>query len=134
MEKMDEAIDEIRKAMTETARIVKAIGEVTEQAKRLPLNETDETVGASEAPPDTSAPADDARTPAMEAAQAVRNTSALMEEATKNAQEGMAIAAEVARILEEITAAATKANALAAEIAAATRKIEPTEQEFDDTG
>ncbi|HUU70250.1 MAG TPA: hypothetical protein VM186_12050 [Planctomycetota bacterium] len=131
MEKMDEAIDEIRKAMTETARIVKAIGEVAEQ---LPLNETDETVGASEAPPDSSAPADDARTPAMEAAQAVRNTSALMEEATKNAQEGMAIAAEVARILEEITAAATKANALAAEIAAATRKIEPTEQEFDDTG
>jgi methyl-accepting chemotaxis protein/HPt (histidine-containing phosphotransfer) domain-containing protein len=122
MGKMSAAIQDIEKAATETAKIIKVIDEIAFQTNLLALNAAVEAARAGEAGKGFAVVAEEVRNLAMRSAEAARNTAAMIEGSVASAKGGVMIAAEVGRTLGEITAAATKVNALVGEIAAASRE------------
>ena len=119
MQKMGEAIQQIQKSATDTAKIIKTIDEIAFQTNLLALNAAVEAARAGEAGKGFAVVAEEVRNLAMRSAEAAKNTSALIEGSVQSARNGVTITADVAKTLEGITTAATKVNQLIAEIATA---------------
>lgn len=119
MQKMGEAIHQIQKSATDTAKIIKTIDEIAFQTNLLALNAAVEAARAGEAGKGFAVVAEEVRNLAMRSAEAAKNTSALIEESVQSARSGVSISADVAKTLEAITTAASKVNQLIAEIATA---------------
>lgn len=122
MKRMVDAMSNIQKAASETAKILKTIDEIAFQTNLLALNAAVEAARAGEAGKGFAVVAEEVRNLAMRAAEASRSTATLVEGSVESAKGGMSIANAVGTSLEEINVAATKVNTLIAEIAAASRE------------
>lgn len=122
MERMSQAIGEIEKSSTETAKIIKVIDEIAFQTNLLALNAAVEAARAGEAGKGFAVVAEEVRNLAMRSAEAAKNTNALIEGSVQSSRKGVEICHEVAKSLGEITTSSEKVNALVDEIAAASRE------------
>ncbi len=122
MNRLNAAIEEIKKSADQTAKIVKTIDEIAFQTNLLALNAAVEAARAGDAGKGFAVVAEEVRNLAQRAGEAARNTSALIEGSVRNAENGVAVAGETAQALQEITASAQKVSALISEIAGATQE------------
>ncbi|MDF1615549.1 methyl-accepting chemotaxis protein [Desulfurivibrio dismutans] len=119
MEKMGEAIGNIKKSADETAVIMKTIDEIAFQTNLLALNAAVEAARAGEAGAGFAVVADEVRSLALRSGEAARNTEQLIEQSQKNADHGVESAAEVREILVQIVDGVNKVSQLAKEISVA---------------
>ncbi|MDZ7640885.1 MAG: methyl-accepting chemotaxis protein [Desulfurivibrio sp.] len=119
MEKMGEAIDNIKKSTDETAVIMKTIDEIAFQTNLLALNAAVEAARAGEAGAGFAVVADEVRNLALRSSEAARNTAQLIEQSQNSAEHGVESAVEVKEILVKIVEGVKKVSQLAKEIAVA---------------
>ncbi len=122
MERMSQAIDDIKKSADETAKIIKTIDDIAFQTNLLALNAAVEAARAGEAGKGFAVVAEEVRSLAMRSAEAAKNTADLIQQSVKNSDNGVAISREVADVLENIAAGNRKVNELVDEIAAASEQ------------
>ena len=122
MERMNTAIDDIKKSSDSTARIIKTIDEIAFQTNLLALNAAVEAARAGEAGKGFAVVAEEVRNLAQRSAEAAKNTAQMIEESVKNADNGVAITREVGEALAEISQAAAEVNELVAGIAKASNE------------
>jgi len=119
MSSMSEAMEEIRAASADVAKIVKNIDEIAFQTNILALNAAVEAARAGEAGAGFAVVADEVRSLAQRSAAAARETADKIEAAISSARRGTERSAEVARSLREITDKVVATDQLVAEIATA---------------
>ncbi|MBK8165098.1 MAG: chemotaxis protein CheW [bacterium] len=122
MQRMNTAIDDIKKSSDSTARIIKTIDEIAFQTNLLALNAAVEAARAGEAGKGFAVVAEEVRNLAQRSAEAAKNTAQMIEESVKNADNGVAITREVGEALSEISQAAAEVNELVAGIAKASNE------------
>ncbi|MBM4130880.1 methyl-accepting chemotaxis protein [bacterium] len=122
MERMNAAIDDIKKSSDSTARIIKTIDEIAFQTNLLALNAAVEAARAGEAGKGFAVVAEEVRNLAQRSAEAAKNTAQMIEDSVKNADNGVAITREVGEALAEISQAASEVNELVAGIAKASNE------------
>ena len=122
MERMNTAIDDIKKSSDSTARIIKTIDEIAFQTNLLALNAAVEAARAGEAGKGFAVVAEEVRNLAQRSAEAAKNTAQMIEESVRNADNGVAITREVGEALAEISQAAAEVNELVAGIAKASNE------------
>lgn len=122
MQRMSQAIAEIRKSADDTGKIIKVIDEIAFQTNLLALNAAVEAARAGEAGKGFAVVAEEVRALAIRSAEAARNTTGLIEQSVHHAEQGVNISEEVAQSLNEIVSANGKVNALIGEIAAGTQQ------------
>ena len=122
MQRLSTAIDEIKRASDETAKIVKTIDEIAFQTNLLALNAAVEAARAGDAGKGFAVVADAVRNLAMRSAEAAKNTARLIEEAVHKAEGGVTLNQEVLRNLEEIVSQVHKVSQVMGEIAAASEQ------------
>ena len=122
MDRMSQAIGDIKKSSDQTAKIIKTIDEIAFQTNLLALNAAVEAARAGEAGKGFAVVAEEVRNLAQRSAEAAKNTANMIEESVKNAEHGVAISQEVAKALSEIGEGNRKVNDLVGEIAAASNE------------
>jgi methyl-accepting chemotaxis protein len=122
MEKMNDAINEIKESAGETSKIIKTIDDIAFQTNLLALNAAVEAAPAGEAGKGFAVVAEEDTNLAQRSAEAAQNTSELIEKSQKNADNGVNVADEVAGQLNSIKQSAEKMGSLIGEIAAASKE------------
>ena len=117
MERMSQAIDDIKTSSNETARIIKTIDEIAFQTNLLALNAAVEAARAGDAGKGFAVVAEEVRNLAQRSAEAARSTTELIEQSTRNTETGVQVNQEVADFLEEINAASGQVNTLIQSVA-----------------
>jgi methyl-accepting chemotaxis protein len=122
MDRMNAAIEEIKRSSDATSRIVKTIDEIAFQTNLLALNAAVEAARAGDAGKGFAVVAEEVRNLAQRAGEAARNTAALIEGSVKDADQGVSVASETAKALKEVTTSVQKVSELVSEIAAASKE------------
>lgn len=122
MDRMTEAINEIKDSSSETSKIIKTIDDIAFQTNLLALNAAVEAARAGEAGKGFAVVAEEVRNLAQRSAEAARNTSQLIEKSQENAANGVKVTEQVAGQLRTIRDSAQKVNTLISEITAASKE------------
>ena len=122
MDRMNAAIEEIKRSSDATSRIVKTIDEIAFQTNLLALNAAVEAARAGDAGKGFAVVAEEVRNLAQRAGEAARNTADLIEGSVKNADQGVSVASETATALKDVTTSVQKVSELVSEIAAASKE------------
>ncbi len=122
MQRMSQAIDDIKKSSDATARIVGTIDEIAFQTNLLALNAAVEAARAGEAGKGFAVVAEEVRNLAQRSAEAAKNTAQMIEESVQNSNNGVQISKEVGESLQSISEAANRVSSLISEIAAASKE------------
>jgi methyl-accepting chemotaxis protein len=122
MQRLSQAIVDIKRASDETAKIVKTIDEIAFQTNLLALNAAVEAARAGDAGKGFAVVAEEVRNLAMRSAEAAKNTARLIEEAVHKAEGGVTLNQEVLQNLEEIVSQVHKVSEVIGEIAAASEQ------------
>ena len=117
MEKLAAAVQDIKVAADETAKIVKTIDGIAFQTNLLALNAAVEAARAGDAGRGFAVVADEVRSLAGRAADAARSTAALIETSVARAEAGVALNESVRAALLEINGGVEQASAVMTQIA-----------------
>ncbi len=121
METINESMEQINRASTDTARIVKTIDEIAFQTNLLALNAAVEAARAGEAGAGFAVVADEVRSLAMRSAEAASQTSALIEETEKTVERGTSQVVGNTAVFDSVAEGVGQVVHLIAEIAEASR-------------
>jgi len=119
MNRLTEAVRDIRQSSTETAKIVKTIEEIAFQTNLLALNAAVEAARAGDAGRGFAVVAEEVRALAIRSAEASKNTAALIERNVQSAEHGVKLNGEVMQSLEQIDAQVQRVASVTAEISTA---------------
>lgn len=103
MERLSDAMSNIKNSADKTSRIVKTIDDIAFQTNLLALNAAVEAARAGEAGKGFSVVAEEVRSLAMRSAAAAQETSGLIEEATRSADMGVTINHEATKSFADIS-------------------------------
>jgi len=120
MERLTEAVAEMKASSAATAKIVKSIEEIAFQTNLLALNAAVEAARAGDAGRGFAVVADEVRALALRSAAASKSTTELIEQGLTSADRGVALNAQVSESFREITAHVSRVTEVMADIAAAT--------------
>jgi len=119
MQRLDEAMKEIKNSSLETSKIIKTIDEIAFQTNLLALNAAVEAARAGEAGKGFAVVAEEVRSLAQRSADAAKDTSELIVSSQESSDKGARVAAEVSENLHKIEESVSSINTLVVEIAAA---------------
>ncbi|HEY9172051.1 MAG TPA: bacteriohemerythrin [Verrucomicrobiae bacterium] len=122
MQAMTQAMNEIKQASDDVAKIVKTIDEIAFQTNLLALNAAVEAARAGEAGAGFAVVADEVRSLAQRAAAAAKETSGKITDSVAKSAHGVQISGKVAKSLAEIVLKARQVDELAASVASASRE------------
>lgn len=122
MQRMSEAIGEIKEASVETSKIIKTIDDIAFQTNLLALNAAVEAARAGDAGKGFAVVAEEVRSLAQRSAEAAQNTSQLIERSQESAENGVTVSEEVAKQLSSIQESSAKVTTLISEISAASKE------------
>jgi methyl-accepting chemotaxis protein len=119
---MNRAVNDIKHAADDTAKIIKVIDDIAFQTNLLALNAAVEAARAGAAGAGFAVVAEEVRSLAKRSAAAARDTTELIQKSVRRAENGVQLADQVAGVLEEIQLESRKVKNLVAEIAAASKE------------
>ncbi len=122
MTEMSHAMESIRKASDDIAKIIKVIEEIAFQTNLLALNAAVEAARAGEHGKGFAVVAEEVRNLAQRASSASKDIAGLIGNAVERAQAGHQITERLAKSLNEMAAGIKKSGDIAAEVAAASRE------------
>lgn len=122
MTRMGQAIQDIKGASDETAKIIKNIDEIAFQTNLLALNAAVEAARAGDAGRGFAVVAEEVRNLAQRSAEAAKNTSEMIEDSQKKADNGVSVGGEVEGSLQEINGSIADVNTLIKEVAQASNE------------
>ncbi len=117
MSRLSSAVESIKGAADETAKIIKTIDEIAFQTNLLALNAAVEAARAGDAGRGFAVVAEEVRSLAMRSAEAAKNTTVVIERSLKKAEEGVNINREASVAFEAIGKQVKKVVEVIAEIA-----------------
>jgi methyl-accepting chemotaxis protein len=119
MERLTTAVNEIKQASAETAKIMKSIEEIAFQTNLLALNAAVEAARAGDAGRGFAVVADEVRALAIRSADASKSTAELIERGLASAERGVALNAEVSQSFGRINDQVSRVTDVMADIASA---------------
>jgi hypothetical protein len=122
MERMRQAIGEIKSASDQTAKIVKTIDEIAFQTNLLALNAAVEAARAGDAGRGFAVVAEEVRNLAQRSATAARDTSSLIAQSQEKAVSGVQASEEVGRILRDVGTTIEKVAHLVSQVNSASKE------------
>jgi methyl-accepting chemotaxis protein len=122
MQRMSQAIEQIKAASDETAKIVKTIDDIAFQTNLLALNAAVEAARAGDAGKGFAVVAEEVRNLAMRSAEAAKTTAQLIDEAVQKAGDGVTLNHEALSNLEEIVTQVHRVSEVMGEIAVASEQ------------
>ena len=122
IQRMSQAMDAIKEASNNIAKIIKSIDEIAFQTNILALNAAVEAARAGEAGMGFAVVADEVRNLAQRSAQAARETAAKIEDSIAKSDRGVQISLQVTKSFEEIMETIRKVDDLVVNIASASKE------------
>lgn len=122
MERLTTAVNEIKQASVETAKIMKSIEEIAFQTNLLALNAAVEAARAGDAGRGFAVVADEVRALAIRSADASKSTAELIERGLASAERGVALNAEVSQSFGRISDQVSRVTDVMADIASAAER------------
>lgn len=122
MSRLSVAVDAMKEAADETAKIVRTIDEIAFQTNLLALNAAVEAARAGEAGRGFAVVAEEVRTLAMRSAEAARNTTSVIERSLKKADEGVTLNRDASVAFSVIAEQVAKITSSMTQIASSSQK------------
>lgn len=121
MQRLTEAVSEIRQSSVDTSKILKTIEEIAFQTNLLALNAAVEAARAGDAGRGFAVVAEEVRALALRSSEASKTTAALIEKSVQSAEQGVSLNGEVMDSLEQIARRVVRAAEVTQDISAAAR-------------